>query len=101
MGSSAAVSIAAIRASLILSRELVDGHSEILVNRAETIALIQVGSMPRRLSSQAIKFIRNVGTPAGAGNKSELGDCGYGSVKRPPMRRSRWKQKGRSFVPFP
>lgn len=64
MGSSAAVSIAAIRAVFdYYQKELDDETLEILVNRAETIAHMNPSGLDAKtcLSDRAIKFIRNVG----------------------------------------
>ncbi|AUT05823.1 Mevalonate kinase [Streptococcus parauberis] len=64
MGSSAAVSIAAIRAVFsYFDQELSDQLLEILVNKAEIIAHTNPSGLDAKtcLSDQAIKFIRNVG----------------------------------------
>ncbi len=64
MGSSAAVSIAAIRAVFDYYQEKLDDETlEVLVNRAETIAHMNPSGLDAKtcLSDQAIKFIRNVG----------------------------------------
>lgn len=64
MGSSAAVSIAAIRAVFdYFNEELSDELLEILVNKAEIIAHTNPSGLDAKtcLSDQAIKFIRNVG----------------------------------------
>lgn len=64
MGSSAAVSIAAIRAVFdYYQQELDDETLEILANRAETIAHMNPSGLDAKtcLSDRAIKFIRNVG----------------------------------------
>lgn len=64
MGSSAAVSIAAIRAVFsYFDQELSDHLLEILVNKAEIIAHTNPSGLDAKtcLSDQAIKFIRNVG----------------------------------------
>lgn len=64
MGSSAAVSIAAIRAVFdYFEQEIDDNTLEILVNQAEIIAHTNPSGLDAKtcLSDQAIKFIRNVG----------------------------------------
>lgn len=64
MGSSAAVSIAAIRAVFDYFEEVLDHESlEILANRAEMIAHMNPSGLDAKtcLSDVAIKFIRNVG----------------------------------------
>ena len=76
MGSSAAVSIAAIRAVFDYYQEELDEETlEILVNRAETIAHMHPSGLDAKtcLSDQAIKFIRNVGFyPLELGIKASL-----------------------------
>ena len=76
MGSSAAVSIAAIRAVFDYYQEELDDETlEILVNRAETIAHMNPSGLDAKtcLSDQAIKFIRNVGFyPLELGIKASL-----------------------------
>jgi|GEM_PF-31568 len=76
MGSSAAVSIAAIRAVFDYYQEKLDDETlEILVNRAETIAHMNPSGLDAKtcLSDQAIKFIRNVGFyPLELGIKASL-----------------------------
>lgn len=64
MGSSAAVSIAAIRAVFdYFDQEITDDLLEILVNKAEIIAHTNPSGLDAKtcLSDHAIKFIRNVG----------------------------------------
>ena len=76
MGSSAAVSIAAVRAVFDYYQEELDDETlEILVNRAETIAHMHPSGLDAKtcLSDQAIKFIRNVGFyPLELGIKASL-----------------------------
>ena len=73
MGSSAAVSIAAIRAVFdYYQKELDDETLEIMVNRAETIAHMNPSGLDAKtcLSDQEIKIIRKVGFyPLGLGIK--------------------------------
>lgn len=64
MGSSAAVSIAAIRAVFsYFQKSLPDELLEILVNKAEIIAHTNPSGLDAKtcLSDHAIKFIRNIG----------------------------------------
>ena len=100
MGSSAAVSIAAIRAVFDYFEESLDHETlEILANRAEMIAHMNPSGLDAKtcLSDVAIKFIRNVGfseIELDLGAYLLIADTGiHGHTRKPSKRWKAWVRR--------